>query len=320
MMSKLDFEKKQIIFFFSSKGEKISYKNDNLVVTNKDGTIKYQITCYRIFLVYVVGDLSITSGLIRRAKKFGFVICLMTQTFKLYSIIGNRMEGNTLLHRKQYEYYKDDIARFIVTNKIINQRDALKSLRSKNEWNKECIAKLNEYIHEIAMESFDCKSLLGIEGSASRMYFPVVFSNIDWKGRKPRVKSDYVNTTLDIGYNLLFNFVDSLLQVYGFDVYCGVYHKEFYMRKSLVCDVMEPLRPIVDLRIRKAINLQQCKKDDFQVIQNQYCLSYKNSPKYVEFIMSEILDNKDEIFLYIQSYYRSFMKNRDINDYKMFRI
>lgn len=320
MLEKPDFEKKQIIFLFAKKGEKLSFKNDNLVVTNKEGKIIYQITCYQIFMVFVIGDTTITSGLIRRAKKFGFVICMMTQSFKLYSIIGNRMEGNSLLHRKQYEYKDNDIAQQIVLNKIINQRYALNTFRKKNELCKEAISTLDNYIFSLKTNVYDDKSLLGIEGSAARVYFPQIFDNVNWKGRKPRVKYDYVNTTLDIGYNLLFNLIDSLLQVYGFDVYCGVYHKEFYMRKSLACDLMEPLRPIIDLKIRKAINLGQCKKEDFKVFQNQFCLEYKMSSSYVDFIMSELLEYKSEIFVFIQSYYRSFMKGKSGNQFQMFEM
>ena len=85
------------------------------------------------------------------------------------------------------------------------------------------------------------------------------FDNVQWNGRKPRIKSDYVNVVLDIGYTMLFNIVDAMLQVYGFDTYYGVFHKCFYMRKSLVCDIMEPIRPIIDYEVRKAINLGQCK-------------------------------------------------------------
>ena len=59
--------------------------------------------------------------------------------------------------------------------------------------------------------------------------------------------------TLDIGYTMLFNIVDAMLQIYGFDTYYGVFHRCFYMRKSLVCDIMEPMRPIIDYEIRKAI-------------------------------------------------------------------
>lgn len=73
---------------------------------------------------------------------------------------------------------------------------------------------------------------------------------------------------------MLFNLVDAILQVYGFDTYNGVFHKCFYMRKSLVCDIMEPMRPIIDYEIRKAINLNQCKKDDLKyTITGGVCLT-----------------------------------------------
>lgn len=320
MLEKTDFVKKQILFLFSSRGEKIMFSNGNIVIRDKDGNIKYQVTCYLVFMVIVVGETTLTTGIIKNAKKYGFVICLMTHSFKLYSVIGNRMEGNTLLHKKQYMYNDTEMARFIVLNKVENQRSALNSFRKKSIANKEAIEKLDMSIQKIIENNYDEKSLLGIEGSASRVYFSQMFDNINWQGRKPRIKCDYVNTTLDIGYNLLFNFVDSLLQVYGFDVYCGVYHKEFYMRKSLVCDLMEPMRPIIDLTIRKAINLGQCKKEDFEVYQNRYILNYNKSTSYVSFIMNSILEYKDDMFSFIQSYYRSFMKGKTIEEYMKFEV
>lgn len=319
MLEKNDFNKKQIVFYFANLGEKMSFKNDNMVITDKEGKIKYQVTCYQIFVVFVVGDMSLTTGLIRRSKKFGFVINLMTQSFKLYAIIGNRMEGNTLLHKKQYQYVGNDIAVYIVKNKILCQRQALNSIRNKTDLCKEAIKILDGYQGKLS-ESIDSKSLLGIEGSAARVYFPQIFDCVCWNGRKPRVKCDYVNAVLDIGYNLLFNLVDSLLQVYGFDVYCGVYHKEFYQRKSLACDIMEPMRPIIDLAIRKAINLKQCKKDDFTIINHQYCLEYKKSPQYISFLLGAILDYKQEIFFYIQQYYRCFMTEKPIESYNVFEV
>lgn len=81
-------------------------------------------------------------------------------------------------------------------------------------------------------------------------------------------------------HTMLFNIVDAILQVYGFDTYYGVFHKCFYMRKSLVCDLMEPIRPVVDYQVRKSINLGQCKENDFEVINNRWCLKYKSNPQY----------------------------------------
>lgn len=291
----------------------------NKIVKNKEGGIKYQSTCYRLFMICVVGNISITSGLIQRSKKFGFSICLMTTTFKVYEILGARMEGNTLLRKHQYEYTENDIGRKIEQNKIKNQSQILKNIRGKNQIMKEGIELLDKMVVQLEQQ-LEYLEVMGIEGNAARVYFSRVFDNVDWKGRKPRIKNDYVNVTLDIGYTMLFNIVDAILQVYGFDTYYGVFHKCFYMRKSLVCDLMEPIRPVVDYQVRKSINLGQCKENDFEVINNRWCLKYKSNPQYIQFLMNAILEYKDDIFLYIQQYYRFFMKRKSVSEIPVFII
>lgn len=315
-----DFCKKQMVFVFPSSGDKLSLKNDNIVVRDKDGNIKHQSTCYKLFILFIVGDITITSRIIRRSKKFGFSICMMTQTMKLYQVIGVRMEGNTELRKKQYEYDEIQLGKNIIINKIENQRKALSSLRNKKDSTKEAIIKLDEHNKKILNKDLTLTELLGMEGSAARTYFSQVYINMDWNGRKPRIKYDYINATLDIGYNILFNFIDAILQVYGFDVYYGVLHKCFYMRKSLVCDIMEPFRPIIDLQVRKSINLGQCKREDFQVMNKQWILNFNKSPEYVKFFMEALLNYKEDIFKYVQGYYRSFMKSKPANEFPQFQL
>lgn len=319
MLNANDFKKKQIVFLFTNEGDKLSFLNDNIIVKNKEGGIKYQSTCYRLFMICVVGNISITSGLIQRSKKFGFSICLMTTTFKVYEILGARMEGNTLLRKHQYEYTENDIGRKIEQNKIKNQSQILKNIRGKNQIMKEGIELLDKMVVQLEQQ-LEYLEVMGIEGNAARVYFSRVFDNVDWKGRKPRIKNDYVNVTLDIGYTMLFNIVDAILQVYGFDTYYGVFHKCFYMRKSLVCDLMEPIRLVVDYQVRKSINLGQCKENDFEVVNNRWCLKYKSNPQYIQFLMNAILEYKDDIFLYIQQYYRFFMKRKSVSEIPVFII
>lgn len=319
MLNANDFKKKQIVFLFTNEGDKLSFLNDNIIVKNKEGGIKYQSTCYRLFMICIVGNISITSGLIQRSKKFGFSICLMTTTFKVYEILGARMEGNTLLRKHQYEYTENDIGRKIEQNKIKNQSQILKNIRGKNQIMKEGIELLDKMVVQLEQQ-LEYLEVMGIEGNAARVYFSRVFDNVDWKGRKPRIKNDYVNVTLDIGYTMLFNIVDAILQVYGFDTYYGVFHKCFYMRKSLVCDLMEPIRPVVDYQVRKSINLGQCKENDFEVVNNRWCLKYKSNPQYIQFLMNAILEYKDDIFLYIQQYYRFFMKRKSVSEIPVFII
>ena len=108
------------------------------------------------------------------------------------------------------------------------------------------------------------------------------------------------------------------MDLFGFDVYCGVLHKEFYMRKSLVCDLMEPFRPIIDTQIRKSINLKQFSESDFNFRNGAYVLNWDFNKKYVSILLDAILKYKTEIFTFIQSYYRNFMKGKSAEEFTCF--
>ena len=314
MITAPDFKMKQILYIFCNEGEKFQIRNDNLLITDSEGKTKLQVTCYRIFLINIVGSCSLTSVLIKNAKKFGFYISLYSPGFHLIQVIGAAKEGNTLLKKRQYEYKKLDIAKLIVMNKLYMQYKTLGQIRSKSEELKYSMNIIKEYYRAIDMV-LDNNGLLSLEGHSAKLYFKHCFDNSNWKGRKPRIKIDPINTVLDIGYTMLFNIIDSILSSFGFDTYVGVYHKEFYMRKSLTCDIIEPFRPLIDWQVRKAINLKQIDIDDFEVYNNQYQLKWKCSKKYTQFLMEPIIENKDYIFDYIKRYYRSFMKGSSINDF-----
>ncbi len=310
-----DFSKKQIIVYTPAWGDKMSFRNDNILITSKAGELKYQHTCHRVFMVFVIGDTTITTGLIRRAKKYGFSICFTSIGLKLYAILDAKMEGNTILHRKQYAYSSGDIAQKLICNKIANERSVLSKIRNKTPDVKEGIAILDSYLKQLNEEKFEGSNLLAIEGNAAKVYFARIFNRINWKGRKPRIKFDYINSLLDIGYTILFNFIDAILQVFGFDTYQGVLHTNFYMRKSLVCDIVEPFRVIIDWKVRTGIQLEQFKESDFVKVGEQWQLEFKNSSHYTSIFLNEILEYKEEIFLYIRSYYRCFMKDKEISEF-----
>ena len=317
MLSAPEFDKKQILFVFFREGEKLSFSNDNLIVKDIDGKTKYQITCYRLFIIYAIGHFSITSALIQKSQKFGFFIVLMTSNFRVIDIIGAEKEGNTLLKKKQYQYSGLDIAKHLTQNKINNQKMLLQNIRYKSDAQIDTISKLKDYACKLESAN-SLNEIMGYEGAASKIYFKNFFNNIEWIGREPRIKRDYVNSSLDIGYTMLFSFVDSLLCIFGFDTYCGVMHRQFYMRKSLSCDIIEPFRCIVDKQVRKSINLKQIKEADFMVINGQYRVKYESNPSYAKTLFLPIIENKNDIFLYVRDYYRAFMKGTEIDCYPTF--
>lgn len=201
----------------------------------------------------------------------------------------------------------------------MNQRQALMKQRYRGDETNEVIAQLKNYATAVQAEE-SLAAIMGVEGTAARQYFRCHFNNCEWSGRQPRAKRDYVNATLDLGYSLLFNFVESLLYYFGFDVYVGVMHREFYMRKSLVCDLVEPFRPLVDLCVRTAISHQQCKPEDFSVQNGSYKLDWQHNKEYILFLLKPLIQNKDEIFRYVRDYYRAFSQQKPANEFPIFRL
>jgi CRISPR-associated protein Cas1 len=217
------------------------------------------------------------------------------------------LEGNFLLREKQYTTTNgNDIAKQLVINKIENQRDFIKKVRSKND--KDGIKKLNEAVIKLKENKFNNYEIMGLEGTSAKVYFNRIFAELNWQGRQPRVKRDELNLLLDIGYTVLFNYIEAILNLYGFDIYKGNLHQEFYKRKSLVCDIIEPFRPIVDYKIRKMINLGQTKDYKFTKYKEQYQLKWESSSQFIALILEEINEYKSHIFDFIQQYYRWFMK------------
>ena len=320
MMSTRDFEHKQIAFIFTTEEEKISFKNDNIIISGKDGKIKHQSTCYRLFALFICGDFCLTSGLLERSKKFGFTIVFMSPNLRITSILPSKAEGNVLLRKKQYAYDKTEIAAHVIANKIHNQTFLLKKKRKKTEEEKNVIARLEQFEKDVLEPKLSVQEIMGIEGISAKLYFKTLFAEYNWTSRQPRVKHDITNTLMDIGYTILFNVINALLEMYGFDVYVGILHTQFFHRKSLVCDLEEPFRPIVDSAILKALNLGQVSEKDFWKNQNQYILPWKNSKKYVGLILEALLEYKNEIFIYLQSYYRAFMRDKPVNEFPIFEM
>ena len=319
MLSYPDFKEKTIVVVFTSEGQRFSFQNDNLIVTDADAVVILQTTCYRMLALWIVGHCTITSGLLERSKKFAFPIYLLSVNFRCIGLWSAPTEGNFLLRNKQYNYDSLDIARHIVRNKIQNQVILLKSIRNKDDKLQQSIKLMQDYENQI--NSFNnLQELLGIEGVSSRLYFSEWFTGMDWQGRKPRAKRDPVNVLLDIGYTFLFYLIENMLNLYGFDIYKGVYHQLFYQRKSLVCDLVEPFRCIVDKQIKNAYNLGQIKNDDFICKNKQYALKYDKSKEYTRWLLQAIVEYKEDIFLYTQQYYRAFIRSKSISDYPVFII
>ena len=268
MLSRSDFTEKQIVVISSDRVKDLSFRNDNLLI-KKDGKIKDQISCFKIFCIFIVGECTITTKLIAKLLKYQIGVHCFQMSLKPLCSIGSSLAGNYLLREKQYFNTPEqdlELAKHIIKNKIANQGALLTSLRGKDSALKTAISQMKELYKKVddgseaeprssAGQITSDESLRGVEGSASKLFFAHYFKELKRYKREPRTRADIINLLMDMGYSFLYNFIEANLNLYGFDVYRGVYHKLFYERKSLACDLVEPFRCIIDKTILKAYNL-----------------------------------------------------------------
>lgn len=315
MLSLPDFKEKQILFVNAKDAEieKIRIVNDNICLS-KNGKIENRVSCHKIFALFVVGDCSLTSVLVRKCADYGVSIFLLKNNFLNYARLLSRADGNYLLREKQYavgEKQELAAAKILVENKISNQIYLLENSGGKDN------ALFLENIKAKIKNARNGKDLLGLEGAAGKFFFQGYFQNLGWKRRLPRAKTDIPNYLMDMGYTMLFNFVEAMLGIYGFDSYRGFYHKLFFQRKSLACDLMEPFRCLIDKQIIKSCNLGQIKIGDFGMSKGVYGLGFENQKKYAEIFAQAIMNRKESIFCYVRDYYYWMMSGSNFPEFKL---
>lgn len=304
MLTRPEVESKQLLAVTVEPGKEshLRLRNKNIIY-EKDGEIVNQCSLSRVLHLMIVGDISITTNLIRELHEYGVSVCLLKNNLKPYANFGFEHDANFMLRASQYQLTPEQnlqIARQLVADKIHNQTILLRRIGAEE-------SRLYPYF-QLTESAHDAKTLLGIEGSASKLFFGQYYELFSWVRRSPRTKEDPLNFLLDIGYTVLFNFTDAVCRHFGLDTYKGVYHTQFFARKSLVCDLMEPFRCLIDNRTRTALTLKTFTPEMFQHGKYGVYTQWKDTSKITQTYAQEIMDHRQQIFQYVQTFYRHVMQ------------
>lgn len=273
----------------------------------------------KLLALFIIGHITVTTPLIEKCKKYNVALVVLKPNLRPVFYWSNSAEANYLLRQYQYALPLDDIsiARIIVYNKIYNQTVNLKRTKKKDALTIEAITTCQTILNGID-NIVDYKRLMGNEGIAAKAYFAAYFQNLTWHGRYPRTKCDVINVTLDIGYTILFNYIECFVRMFGFDIYKGVYHRQWFKRKSLICDLIEPFRCVIDHTVLLAFNRNQFKEKDFVLKDAEYQLKKERVADYYRVFYDALIEHKSDVFKYVQSYYRCFMGRKSVKTYPQF--
>ncbi|MCW8137608.1 MAG: CRISPR-associated endonuclease Cas1 [Planctomycetota bacterium] len=211
--------------------------------------------------VSIFGNVQVSTQALRELLYREIPVVLFSGGGWFYGLARGLGNTNVELRREQCRVADDPprslaLARRFVATKIANQRTILRRHLPARTPALERMSKLRER----ATEASDPGTLLGLEGTAARLYFDafpgllkVSLGDFSPDGRNRRPPRDPLNALLSFVYSLLTKEWTVTCAAVGFDPFLGFFHRPRFGRPALALDLMEEFRPIVGDSIVLAI-------------------------------------------------------------------
>lgn len=229
-------------------------KDKGRIEVRKDGERLSSVRMLDISHVSLFGNVNISTPLMRHLLAEDVGVSFFTYGGWFSGVAHGMPTRNVSLRMPQYRYAdaRDlSAARQIVRGKIRNSRTML--MRNSRERDRVTEASLMS-LSSRALKTGDAAELLGIEGSAARLYFArfesmlndrSLASAFDFSKRNRRPPTDRVNCVLSFAYGLVVRELTSAAITVGLDPMVGVFHTPRFGRPAMALDIAEEFRPIV---------------------------------------------------------------------------
>ncbi len=263
--------------YLNTQGLYVGKKSEVLEI-KCEGKLVQQVRLREINQVNLFGNIQLSTQAIKTLLELDVPLVLHSQHGYFHGMLQGTGLKNILLRREQFRMADDPIrclaiAKLLVSGKIRNQRVLL--MRNHISPPADALRDLKRLVRQVERAE-QIASLLGIEGTAARIYFqnfagmlkpgdapldplaalgkPPRFK-FEFRSRNRRPPRDPVNALLSLAYTLLAKDLTVTAAAVGFDPYLGFYHLPRPGRPALALDLMEPFRTLVaDSVVITAIN------------------------------------------------------------------
>lgn len=238
--------------YLQEQGSKLGKSGDELTV-KKHGELLRKVKLLDVSQVCLLGNVQLSAQALREIIARGVPVCHFSYGGWFHAITSGMTHKNVELRIAQYATAADKqqslaLARAFIVGKIRNSRTLLRRHLDGDS------GRLLPQLAELAAKAEnapDAGTLLGLEGTAARSYFPALARllkgdpGFTLEGRNRRPPRDPVNAMLSFVYALLTKELTLAVQACGFDPMLGFFHRPRYGRPSLALDLAEPFRPLV---------------------------------------------------------------------------
>jgi CRISPR-associated protein Cas1 len=284
-------------------------KSGNVLQVRERGTVVQEARIGEVSQVNLFGNVQLTTQALQTLCQADKDIGYFSQGAWFYGMTRGMGLKNVFLRVAQFRRAAEPgfalaLARTWVASKIRNQRTLLQ--RNHVEPPRLVLEQLRRLALQVA-DAPDLASLLGMEGTAARLYFSgfagmikvgedgddveylaagssptPVMATFDFRGRNRRPPRDPVNALLSFAYALLAKDLTITCHAVGFDPFVGYFHQPRFGRPALALDLMEEFRPLVaDSAVLTAINTRMVGEGDFVRAGGAVALGTKGRGKFI---------------------------------------
>ncbi|MFI3157772.1 MAG: CRISPR-associated endonuclease Cas1 [Methylococcaceae bacterium] len=245
----------------------------------EDGVKKGTVPLHLLERVVLRGNVQLESRVLGALSERNIgLLVLSGRNTEATAMLAARSHSDTMRRLIQYQTSLCDdlrkpLARWLVLVKVRDQQrfltDALAARADLRYPLMSTLKTLNGILSQLREETFDISlaSLRGLEGAAAAAYFGsyvhLFADSLNFSGRKKRPPPDPVNACLSLGYTLLHYDAVRACHTVGLDPMLGFYHDLSFGRESLACDLMEPLRPLMDRWVWQMFRERQLRAEHF---------------------------------------------------------
>jgi len=280
-------------------------KNGDCFKVKKDDQV-FEVSVKKVSSIMITTAAYITTDAIKLAMDHNIDIIFLDEFGDPFGRVWHSKLGSTtLIRRRQLEIAEIEdglkLAVSWVINKFDNQIELLKRLRNTRTQKS---AEITAYIEKLenGRNSLDNISgtiddrrgtIMGIEGSAGRIYFECLSflmpDRYRFDGRSRNPAKDEFNALLNYSYGVLYSKVEKACIIAGLDPYVGIIHTDHYNKKSLVFDLIENFRIWADETVINLFAGRKVKQEHFDTLKNGFTLNKDGKAVLIE-SLSKFLD------------------------------
>jgi CRISPR-associated protein Cas1 len=272
--------------YVDRRGVTLSLDGD-AIAFHEDGARIGTVPVAPLERIYLRGDVRLSSGLLGRLGAHGVGVVVLSGRKAQPTLLLPRPHNDARIRVAQLEAARTPatvlhLARWLVRGKIMAQRALIAEIgEARPDIGLPCrnAAEALGRMSGHATAKPDLAELRGLEGAAAAAYFAAYVhafaTSLGFSGRNRRPPRDPVNATLSLAYTLLHAEAALACYGHGFDPYVGFLHELDFARESLACDLVEPLRPVVDRFVWRLFAEQVLRARDFSTERDGGCLLQK---------------------------------------------